>query len=114
MHKKPPKKQVTANTKETEKPLNVKEGYSCFQTSNAGIPLSYKFHISVVVFPKAVDPALVTQAPVALTTEMVAVHADAPPLNDVNRQLLNLIEVYEQNGSGWVFFKLCHYGTLIR
>ena len=35
---------------------------------------------------------------------MVAVYADAPPpLNDVNRQLLNLIEVYEQNGSGWVF-----------
>ena len=34
---------------------------------------------------------------------MVAVYADAPPLNDVNRQLLNFIEVYEQNGSGWVF-----------
>ena len=38
-----------------------------------------------------------------LTSEMVAVNADAPPLNDVNRQLLNYIEVYEQNGSGWVF-----------
>ena len=35
---------------------------------------------------------------------MVAVYTDAvPPLVDVNRQLLNLIEVYEQNGSGWVF-----------
>ena len=33
---------------------------------------------------------------------MVAVYADAP-LNDVNRQLLNFIEVYEQNGSGWIF-----------
>ena len=27
----------------------------------------------------------------------------APHLNDVNCQLLNFIEVYEQNGSGWVF-----------
>ena len=35
---------------------------------------------------------------------MVAVYADTvPPLNDVNRQLLNFIEVYEQDGSGWVF-----------
>ena len=38
---------------------------------------------------------------------MVAVYADAsPPLNDVNHQLLNFIEVYEQNGSGWVFSNL--------
>ena len=35
---------------------------------------------------------------------MVAVYSDAvPPLEDVNRQLLNFIEVYEHNGSGWVF-----------
>ena len=35
---------------------------------------------------------------------MVDVYADAfPPLEDVNRQLLNFIEVYEQNRSGWVF-----------
>ena len=33
-----------------------------------------------------------------------AVHADAvPPLDDVNCQLLNFIEVYGHNGSGWVF-----------
>ena len=39
-----------------------------------------------------------------LISEMVAVYAGAPPpLNDVNRQLLNFREVYEQNGSGWVF-----------
>ena len=40
---------------------------------------------------------------------MVVVYADAPPLNDVNRQLLNFIEVYEQNGSGWVFQTLLPY-----
>ena len=35
---------------------------------------------------------------------MVAVYSDAsPPLEDVYRQLLNFIEVYEYNGSGWVF-----------
>ena len=27
----------------------------------------------------------------------------APPLDYVNRQLLNFIEVFELNGSGWVF-----------
>ena len=50
---------------------------------------SYKFQVAVsIVFHKAVDPA---------------VYANVPPLNDVNRQLLNFIEVYEQNGSGWGF-----------
>ena len=39
-----------------------------------------------------------------LTSEMVAIYSDdAPPLEDVNRQLVNFIEVYEHNGSGWVF-----------
>ena len=71
----------------SEKPINVRGGYSCFRTSNA-----YKFQIAVdVVFHKAVDPAVITQQPVTLTSEMVAVYADVPPLNDVNRQLLNFI-----------------------
>ena len=68
---------------------------------------AYKFQIAVsVVFHKAVDPAVITQPPVALASEMVAVYADAvPPLDDVNCQLFNFIEVYEHNGSGsgWVF-----------
>ena len=55
---------------------------------------AYKFQIAVsIVFHKAVDPAVVTQPPVVLTSEMVALYGDAPPLNDVNRQPLNSIEV---------------------
>ena len=47
---------------------------------------AYKFQIAVsIFFQKAVDPAVVTQSPVTLTSEMVAVYADAPALNDVNR-----------------------------
>ena len=59
---------------------------------------AYKFQIAVcVVFHKAVDPAVVTQPPVTRTSEMVAVYSDAvPPLEDVYRQLLNFIEVYDQ------------------
>ena len=35
---------------------------------------------------------------------MVAVYPDAvPPLEDVYRTLLNFIEVYEHNDTGWVF-----------
>ena len=47
---------------------------------------AYKFQIAVdVVFHKAVDPAVVKQPPVLLTSEMVDVYADdAPPLNDVS------------------------------
>ena len=55
---------------------------------------------------KAVDPAVNTQPPVTLTPEMVAVYSDdVPLLEDVNRQLVNFIEVYELNGSGWVFLE---------
>ena len=47
---------------------------------------AYKFQIAVdIVFQKAVDPAVVTQPPVTLTSGMVAVYVDAVPLNDVNR-----------------------------
>ena len=73
---------------------------------------AYKFQIAVsIVYHKAVDPAVVTQPPGTLTSEMVAVYADAPPHNDVNRQLLHFIEVYGEYGSGWVFFKLCFLTT---
>ena len=72
---------------------------------------AYKFQLAVdVVFHKAVDPAVITVPPVTLISEMVAVYAgDAPPLEDVNRQLINLVEVYEHNGSGWVFSNFLHF-----
>ena len=52
---------------------------------------AYQFQMTVdVVFHKAVDPAVIIQPPVTLTSEMVAVYAgDAPALIDINRQFLN-------------------------
>ena len=64
---------------------------------------AYKFQVAItIVCHKEVDPSVVTQPPVTLTSEMITVYtADvAPPLDDVNRQLLNFIEVFELNGSG--------------
>ena len=73
---------------------------------------AYKFQVAVsIVFHKAVDSAVIMQPPVVLTSEMVAVYADAPR-NDVNRQLLNFIEVYQWSLLGFPYN--CHYGTLIR
>ena len=72
---------------------------------------AYKFQIAItIVCHEAVDPSVVTKPPVALTSEMIAVYADAaPPLDNVIRQLLNFIEVFELNGWGWVFF---HFESL--
>ena len=58
---------------------------------------AYKFQIAVsVVFHN-----VITRPPVVLTSEMAAVYAGAAsPVDDVNHQLLNFIEVYEHNGSG--------------
>ena len=54
---------------------------------------------------KGVDPSVAAQPPVTLTSEIIAVYEEdtAPPLDDVNRQLLNFIEVFELNATGWVF-----------
>ena len=71
-----------------------------------------KFQMAVdVVFHKAVEHAVITVPPVTLTSEMVTVYAGyAPPLEDVNRQLLNLVGVYEHDGSGF-FFSFCFPST---
>ena len=70
------------------------------QTYNA-----YKYQIAInIVFHKAVDPAVITDPPVALRSTMVAVYAaDASQLEETAAHLLELVEVYEHNGSGWVF-----------
>ena len=94
--------QFTVNTKEAKRLPTLKKAVNVLE------PTMVKFHQEhqAYKFQIAVDPAIVTQLPVVLTSEMVAVYSDAvPPLDDVNRQLLKFIEVYEQNGSGWVFSK---------
>ena len=56
------------------------------------------------MFHKAVDPAVVTQPPVTLRCDMAAVYPDgSPQLEETPACLLELIEVYEHDGSGWVF-----------
>ena len=64
-----------------------------------------KFQVAVyVMFRKAVDPTVVTQPPVTLRTTMAAVFPDgSPQLVETATHLLELIEVYEHHGSGWVF-----------
>ena len=66
---------------------------------------TYKFQVAVdVMFHKAVDPTVVTQPPVTLRTTMAAVYpVDVPQLVETAAHLLELIEVYEHNGSGWFF-----------
>ena len=66
---------------------------------------AYKFQVAVdVMFHKAVDTTVVTQPPVTLRATMAAVYpVDVPQLVETAAHLLELIEVYEHNGSGWVF-----------
>ena len=100
--------EFTVNMKEANHLSALKKAISVFtpvMTKYQQEHHAYKFQIAVtIVFHKAVDPAVVTHQPVTLTSEMDAVYSDAyPPLEDVYRQLLNFIQVYEHNGSGWVF-----------
>ena len=59
---------------------------------------AYKFQMAVdVIFHKAADPTVITQPAVTLTSEMVAVYG-APPLEDINCQLLNLMDIMDLAG----------------
>ena len=100
--------QFNVNMKEANHLSTLKGAIAVFAPAMATFQQehhAYKFQMAVnVVFHKAVDPAVVTQPPVTLTSEMLSVYPGVVhPLEDVNRQLLNFIEVYEHNGSGWVF-----------
>ena len=66
---------------------------------------SYKFQIAVNgAFHKAVDLTVVTQPPVTLWSRMAAAYPNkVPQLVDTVRHLLELIEIFEFNGSDWVF-----------
>ena len=66
---------------------------------------AYKFQVALnVVFHKAVDPTILTDPPVTLRTTMAAVYPnELPQLVETSRHLLEFLEGYEQNGSGWVF-----------
>ena len=66
---------------------------------------AYKFQVAVdVMFHKAVYSAVVTQPPATLRCERASVYAGgSPQQEETYRHLLELIEGYEHNGSGWVF-----------
>ena len=100
--------QFTINMKDAKHLSTLKRAINIFKSSMVKFQQehhAYNFQVDVsIVFHKAVDPAVVTHQPVVLTSEMVDVCTDtALSLDDVNRQLLNFREVYEQNGSEWVF-----------
>ena len=93
--------QFTADLKEAKSLSTLKKAIAVFKPVMRDFQQKHsacKFQIAAdVVFHKAVA----TQPMVALTSELVDVYAGAaPPVNGVNRQLLNFIEVYEHNGSG--------------
>ena len=82
----------TVNMEETF--VSIEGSCECFETFNRNYHIdhrAYKFQLAVdVIFHKAVITVPVYPG-------------DASSLEDVNRQLINLVEVYEHNGSGWVF-----------
>ena len=69
------------------------------------------------VLVKAVNPAVTTDPPFVLTSELVEVYADTDVsecLEKIYKQILNYIDVYERNGSGWILNILQSLETIIR
>ena len=68
------------------------------------------------VFVKAVDPTVTTDPPVELTSELFEVYADtdiSECLEKIYKQILNYIDVYERNGSGWILNSLQPLETVL-
>ena len=67
---------------------------------------SLKFNLSLhVIFEKAIDPEIKTDPPVILNTEPLAIYSSdniAKELKKAEKQIVNFIDAYERNGSGWV------------
>ena len=68
------------------------------------------------VFVKAVDPAVITVPPEVLISELFEVYADTDIsewLEKIYKQILNCIDVYERNGSGWILDSLQSLETVV-
>ena len=68
------------------------------------------------VFLKAVDPAVTTDPPVVLTSELFEVYADtdiSECLEKIYQQILNYIDVYERNRSMWILNSLQSMDTAV-
>ena len=77
-----------------------------FQKINKALKFNMTLH---VIFEKATDEDVKTEPPVCLVSEQLEVYADTnlPELLDfVKKQLIDQIDTYEQNGSGWILYKL--------
>ena len=77
-----------------------------FQKENKALKFNMALH---VIFEKATDEDVKTEPPVCLVSEQLEVYADtdiSELLDFVKKQLIEQIDTYEQNGSGWIYFKL--------
>ena len=77
-----------------------------FRKVNKALKFNMALH---VIFEKATDQDVKPEPPVCLVSEQLEVYADTnlPELLDfVKKQLIDQIDTYEQNGSGWTVFKL--------
>ena len=76
-----------------------------------------KFNMALqLLFVKATDPDEVTPAPVCLVTEQFEVYADTNVMSQLvkaKKALLNQIDTFERNGSGWILQKLLCLDTTV-
>ena len=77
-----------------------------FQKVNKALKFDMALH---VIFEKATSQDIKTDPPVCLVSEQLEVYADtnlSKLFDFVKKQLVDQIDTYEQNGSGWSVFKL--------
>ena len=77
-----------------------------FQKLNKALKFNMALH---VIFEKSMNPEVKTDPAVCLVSEQLEVYADtdlSKLLDFVKKQLIDQIDTYEQNGSGWFLDKL--------
>ena len=69
-----------------------------------------------IIFEKASGPSIVSETPVMLICEQFEIYKEASfdeVLDLLKNQLINRIEVYEMNGSGWIVSNLVALNTTV-
>ena len=91
--------------------LAMERKLSTFRYARIALKFTMALH---AVFEQSSNPSIITEPPACLVSEPFEVYADTnikEQLINTYKQLLNEIDVYERNGSGWVLSSLTSLDT---
>ena len=92
---------------------SMREKITTYQKKRRALKVNMSLHVK---FEKATDPSIVTEPPIVFVCEQFEVYEETnidEVLDAIKEQLINRIEVFEMNGSGWIVSRLVALDTTV-